>query len=279
LRHRRKIGLVGAAVSDYRWIDELCAHILQAEGHVSVSSLRMDALGEGMIGVLKASGHKTLSLAPEGGSQRLRDLIRKNITEEQILDACDLLVSRGILNLKLYFIIGLPTETMSDLEEMTALVEKIRARVIEAGRETGRLGEIILSVNPFVPKPCTPFQWFGMEDLKSLEKKCGYLRQSFGRLSNLRLKVESLKDAYLQALLSRGDRRLSRFLMRSHELGSWKRGAKDLAFPADDLVYRIIPPEDKLPWDVIDCGSRERLLMERADASEEGGACSGDWRC
>jgi radical SAM superfamily enzyme YgiQ (UPF0313 family) len=262
LQHRSKLGLVGAAVSDYSRIGELSRHILECGGKVSVSSLRIDGLNEEMIEVLKASGHKTISLAPEGGSQRLREMIKKGINSGQILAACDLLISRGILNLKLYFIIGLPTETMTDLEEMVSFVHEIRERVIDAAREKKRLGEVILSINPFIPKPCTPFQWCGMENLKSLEQKVRYLHEAFGRLSNVRVKVESLRDAYLQALLSRGDRRLSLLLFKAHQLGAWKRAAKELAFETDYQVYRDIPPGELLPWDIIDSGGKERLLRE-----------------
>ena len=274
LKHRRKLGLVGAAVSDFRGIGELSRHILECGGKVSVSSLRIDGLDEEMIEVLKASGHKTIALAPEGGSQRLRDLVAKNISEEQILAACDMLIRKDILNLRLYFIIGLPGETMTDLDEMVTLVGRIRQMVIEAAREKGRLGEVILSVNPFVPKPSTPFQWCGMESVKSLEKKARFLQDSFGRLSNVRMKLESLKDAYLQALLSRGDRRLSLFLVKTHELGSWKRAARELGLDTDSLVYRTVTPGEMLPWHIIDSGGESRLLEEYRKAFGEGGNCS-----
>ena len=262
LAERGKIGLVGAAVSDYRGIGELCRHILEHGGKVSVSSLRIDALDEGMIEVLKESGHKTVALAPEGGSQRLRDLINKNIDEEQILAACDRLIGRGMLNLKLYFIIGLPTETDADLEELIFLVTKIRERVIAAARAERRLGEVVLSVNPFVPKPFTPFQWRGMEEVKLLERKGKLLRDAVGRLSNVRLQMESPKDAYLQALLSRGDRRLATFLLMSEELGNWRKGAQGAGIDTDLLVYRDIPLDELLPWDFIAGGDRERLVRE-----------------
>lgn len=270
LERKEKLGLVGAAVSDYRGIGELCRHILEKGGKVSVSSLRIDALDEEMIEVLKASGHKTAALAPEGGSQRLRDLIKKDIDEDDIFAACDRLVGKGILNLKLYFIIGLPTETAADLEEMVSLVQKIRGRVIEAARSNRRLGEVILSVNPFVPKPFTPFQWCGMEELKSLERKARFLQKALGPLSNVRMQMESLKEAYLQALLSRGDRRLSHFLVRAHEVGNWKRAAKELSLDTDLLVYRDIPLDEVLPWDFIESGDRGRLLREYHLAFGEG---------
>ncbi len=262
LAEHRKVGLVGAAVSDYRGIGELCRYILEQGGKVSVSSLRIDGLDDDLINVLKASGHKTVALAPEGGSQRLRDLVKKEINEEQILSACDRLIKNDILNLKLYFIIGLPSETMTDLEEMVTLVMEIRERVIAAARAKGRLGEITLSVNPFVPKPFTPFQWCGMEDVKSLEMKIKYLQQAVGRLANLRMISESPRDAYLQALLSRGDRRLAGLLVRAAELGNWRKGAKEIGLDTDQLVYRDIPLDETLPWDVIDSDNRELLLRE-----------------
>ncbi|WP_298266772.1 radical SAM protein [Geobacter sp.] len=272
LKARHKIGLVGAAVSDYREIGELCRHILEQGGKVSVSSLRIDRLDAEMIEVLKASGHKTVALAPEGGSQRMRDLINKNLTEEQILAACDLLIGHDILNLKLYFIIGLPTETMTDLEELVALVGKIRERVIAAAKKNKRLGEIILSVNPFVPKPFTPFQWCGMEETASLERKLKYLQQAVGKLSNVRLQAESPKDAWLQALLSRGDRRLSAFLLRAAELGSWKRAAREFDPSPDLLVHRDIPLDEPLPWGFIESVDEGRLVREYRRAFAE--ACS-----
>jgi len=119
-----------------------------------------------------------------------------------------------------------------------------------------------LSINPFVPKPFTPFQWCAMEDVKSLEGKIRFLQQAIGSLANLRMISESPRDAYLQALLSRGDRRLAAFLVRAAELGNWRRGAKEIGLDTDRLVYRNIPLDETLPWDVIDSGDREILLRE-----------------
>jgi radical SAM superfamily enzyme YgiQ (UPF0313 family) len=261
-----RLGLVGAAVSDHADLGELCRFIAERGGKVSISSLRIDALDDDLLDILHAGGHKTVALAPEGGSQRLRDLIRKGIDENQILRACDILIGRDILNLKLYFIIGLPTETMADLEEMVGLVEKIRERVITAARKNRRLGSILLSVNPFIPKPFTPFQWCGMETIPSLEKKYAYLRRAVGKLSNVRIQMESLREAFLQALLSRGDRRLATLLVKAGEPGGWKRAARELAIDTDFLVCRTIPLHENLPWDIIDSGDRERLEREYTDA-------------
>jgi len=258
----RKIGLVAAAVSDYAGIGDLCQDILAAGGKFSVSSFRIDHLDSSMIEALKASGQKSVALAPEGGSQRLRDLIRKGIDEEQILAACDMLIGHDILNLKLYFIIGLPTETVEDLEELVQLVTRIRERVVAAARANKRLGEIQLSVNPFIPKPFTPFQWCGMEELKSVEKKWKFLQKALGKLSNVKLQMESPREAYQQALLSRGDRRLAPLMIAADQNGSWKGALRETRFDSDSFVYRNIPLDELLPWGFIEGGDTDRLARE-----------------
>ncbi len=261
LLHRNKIGLVGAAVSDYTQVGRLCRYIVDKGAKVSVSSLRIDRIDSDMLDALITSGHKTISLAPEGGSQRLRDLIRKNLSEEQILNACEMLISRDILNLKLYVIIGLPTEVDDDLEELVRLVEAIRQRVIERARANKRLGEITLSVNPFIPKPFTPFQWCGMESLPSLERKVKFLESRLRPLSNVRLKVESLRGSYLQALLSRGDRRLAPLLVSMSEGANLKKAAKLCGIETDGYVHRTIAEHEFLTWSVI--GTAEIAMLRR----------------
>jgi radical SAM superfamily enzyme YgiQ (UPF0313 family) len=272
LAHRRKIGLVGAAVSDYAGIGRLCRYIVGKGARVSVSSLRIDRIDPDMLEALIASGHKTISLAPEGGSQRMRDLIRKNLTEAQILDACEMLVAHDILNLKLYFIIGLPGETDADLDEMVRLIETIRERVVERSRANKRLGEITVSVNPFIPKPFTPFQWCGMEPLPSLEAKVKLLENRLRRLSNVKLKVESLRESYLQALLSRGDRRLSAMLVEMAEGANLKKAARSCGIDTGWYVGRTIAGDELLPWSVISTADQGMLRREyeRALAGGEG---------
>jgi radical SAM superfamily enzyme YgiQ (UPF0313 family) len=258
----RKIGLVGAAVGDFKGIGELCRDIGAAGGRVTVASLRIDALDEEMVRVLVASGHKTISLAPEGPSQRLRNLVRKGIDTSQILSACERLIEYDILNLKLYFIIGLPTENMADLEEMAELVDEIRRLVTDKGRANRRLGQVTLSVNPFVPKPFTPFQWCGMTPLAELGKRADFLRQALGKMPNVRLQVEGLKDASLQALLARGDRRLAGMLASAGTTGNWRRAARDSGIDVEAAACRSIPLDEVLPWDVICCQDRQRLESE-----------------
>lgn len=271
LMHRGKIGLVGAAVSDYRDIGRLCRSIVERGAKVSVSSLRIDRLDPDMVDALVACGHKTISLAPEGGSQRLRDLIRKNLTESQILDACDMLISRDILNLKLYVIIGLPTETDTDMAELLRLVMVIRERVVARARANGRLGGITISVNPFIPKPFTPFQWCGMEPLPSLERKVKLLENGLRGVANVHLKVENLKGCYLQALLSRGDRRCAALLADMAAGANLKKAARNRGIDTDTRVYRTIPLDEPLPWGVLECADTELLRAEYGRAFSGGG--------
>ena len=261
LLHKSKIGLVGAAVSDHRDIGHVCTTILRKGGTVSVSSLRMDSIDPDMLNALVTSGHKTISIAPEGGSQRLRDLIRKNLTEAQILEACDMLIGRNILNLKLYVIIGLPTESEKDLQELVQLVSVIRERMGNRAKINRRLGDLTVSVNPFIPKPFTPFQWCGMESLQTLERKVKLLESSFRKMPNVHLKVESLKGCFLQALLSRGDRRCSSLLVEMTNGTSLKRAAKICGLNAEEEAYKTIPRGKLLPWGILE--SADMLMLQR----------------
>lgn len=263
LCQRSKVGLVGAAVSDYPQIEELNQEILQRGGKISVASLRIDALTAAEVAALKASGHRTVALAPEAGSQRMRDLINKNLDTEQILQAVQLLAAGDIPNLKLYFLIGLPGETEADLAEMLELVNQIRQVWLEEGRRRGRLGTITLSVNPFIPKPFTPFQWAGMEPEKTLNAKLQGLRKAIARLGNTELICESLRSAQLQALLSRGDRRIARLLPELAAGQNLKAACRSLGLDPDFFITRERGPEELFPWEILDSGvARDYLWRE-----------------
>lgn len=270
LCRRRKTGLVGAAVADHTQIAPLQQGILERGGQVSVSSLRLDALSREEVASLKQSGHKTVAIAPEAGSQRLRDLINKGIDEEQILAAVQLLADGGILNLKLYFLIGLPTETQTDLQELLALTEKIRLIWRQAGRARGRLGTVTLSVNPFIPKPFTPLQWAGMEAEKSLKKKLRSLRSAIARLPNTELISESIRSAVLQTFLSRGDRRIAALLPELAAGGNLKQLCKKAALDLDFYVTRQRQEDELFPWELIDQGVRREYLWLEYQRAQQG---------
>src|SRR5512143_2900717 len=217
-----RIGLVGAAISDYPEIGELCAAI---EGGVSVSSLRADSVSEALISRLSKSGHKTISIAPEAGSERLRKVINKGVTEADILRAADMVFGRGIPNLKLYFLIGLPTETQEDVDGIIALAGKVHEVQLKHARPQGRIGRTTLSVNSFVPKPFTPFQWEPMEAVEALNKKLRSLEKAVRKMGNMNIIHDLPKWEHVQALLSRGDRRVGRLILPAHDTGGARKGA------------------------------------------------------
>lgn len=262
LRHRSTIGLVGAAVSDHRQIEELCRFIVEQGGSPSLSSLRVDRLTPGLLELLVTSGHKTISLAPEGGSQRMRDMIRKNLTAEQIIAAADLVAQAGILNLKLYFIIGLPGENDQDLQELIDLTAAIQQTVVEQARAHKRLGEITLSVNPFIPKPFTPLQWAGMCPLAELKRKVALLEKGLRPIPNVRLKVEELQGCVLQALLSRGGRDLTPLILQMAGGLNLRKAAKACRIDPEQLVTTTLALDAELPWEVIQATERARLEDE-----------------
>ncbi len=263
-----KIGLVGAAISDYPDIGDLCASI---QGSVSVSSLRADSVSETLIDRLAKSGHKTIAIAPEAGSERLRKVINKGVTEADILRAVDLIYGRGIPNLKLYFIIGLPTETQEDMGAIIALAEQVREVQLKHARPLGRIGRITLSVNSFVPKPFTPFQWEPMETVESLKKKIRFLEKAVQKIGNMNMIHDLPKWEYVQALLSRGDRRVGRLLVAAQENGGdWKKATKETGMDTDFYVHRRRNFDEALAWDFIDIGVRKEYLKnEFARALEE----------
>jgi radical SAM superfamily enzyme YgiQ (UPF0313 family) len=262
LCQREKVGLVGAAISDYSRIGELEGEILARGGKVSVASLRIDSLTLTEVEALRESGHRTVALAPEAGSQRMRNRINKNLTEEEILRAVRLLAENGIPNLKLYFLIGLPGEGEEDIAEMLALTGRIRDIWVEEGRKLGRLGTITLSVNPFIPKPSTPLQWAPMEGAKSLESKMKLLRSAVARLPNTEVIFESPRAATLQAFLSRGDRRTAQSLPHLAAGSNLKAACRAAGLDADFYVTRERGEEEVFPWEILDSGVNRKYLWQ-----------------
>jgi len=268
----RRIGLVGACVSDYPWLADLLKVVEDNGMELSISSLRADSLSEGLVAALARGGHRTLTMAPEAGTERLRRVIRKSISDDQLMTACDLIRAHGIPNLKTYFMIGQPTETIEDVEAIPGLAARMleRLRILDpTGRPFGRL---TLSVSSFVPKPWTPFQWAPFDGAESLQSKLEIIKRGVRRFSNVRVLHENPREAALQALLARGDRRVGDFLelAASHE-GDWRRALRE--WDGDFAFYttRRRSPEERLPWDHFDVGVKKAGLLrewERAGADE-----------
>jgi len=258
-----RIGLVGAAVSDLPGMGELCNIYKDEDIRISFSSLRAEGLSPELLSALRQSKVKTATIAPDAGSERMRKVINKGITEEAILTAADALVANGIPNLKLYFMIGLPTETMDDVEAIIRLCKKIKHRFLKSSRSQKRIGEITVSLNCFVPKPFTPFQWVAMDEVGSLKKKIQKVKNVLKKVPNIRIHADIPRWAYLQALFSRGDRRVADILQLAHtHKGNWAQTLKATSVNPDFYVLRDREVAEQLPWDFIDQGVKKSFLQQ-----------------
>ena len=247
-----KVGLVSSATGDYRDLALVAQGLVDLGVAIGISSLRMDRMPEVLIDCMVRSGVRSCTVAPEAGSERLRQLIRKEMTEDVILAGVDMLLAKGMRDLKLYSMLGLPTETDEDLQELLALVDNIWERMKKYGRARGALGTLTLSVNPFVPKPATPLQWCAMATPRVIKAKLHTLRQAIRHESHIRLKHENLKHDYLEAILARGDRRLRDFLLATHrQRGDWPRAARQLGFDIEAFVCTDLSQQAGLPWDFL----------------------------
>ncbi len=266
-----EIGLVGAAVSDLPDINKLCAQALEKDTRISFSSLRADALSPELLSILRQNKVKTATIAPDAGSERMRKVINKGITEEDVLNAAENLVAGGIPNLKLYFMIGLPTETMDDVEAIVLLCKQIKHRFLKSSRIRKRIGEITVSLNSFIPKPFTPFQWIPMDEVRSLKKKIKKIKDGLKRVANVRVHSDIPRWAYIQALLSSGDRKVAQILLLANQnRGNWPKTLKASPVNPDFYVHRERSLNELLPWDFIDNGINKSFLKQEYKRALQG---------
>jgi radical SAM superfamily enzyme YgiQ (UPF0313 family) len=271
-----RLGLVGACVSDYPWLGDLLKVVESSGLELSISSLRADSLTPELVGALARGGHRTVTVAPEAGTERLRQVIRKAISDEQLYTACDLVRRHGIPNLKCYFMIGQPTETLQDVEAIPDLARRLLDRLRVPDPQGRPFGRLTLSISSFVPKPWTPFQWAPFDAVEALASKLHVIKRGVRRFPNVRVLHENPREAALQALLARADRRVGDFLERAARLdGDWRRALREWTGDPDFYTTRERRLDERLPWDHFDVGPRkaglirewERALAE-ADALE-----------
>ena len=263
-----KIGLVSTAVCDHPEISEILQGLRAMDYRISVSSLRLDQISDELLDVLVQSRDQQIAVAPETGSDRLRKVINKNLTNDEIVDICGAVFDRGMLTLKLYLMAGLPTETDEDLEEMVALVERIKDRMLEAGKRFGRVGKIIPALNGFVPKPNTPFQWEPICEEKELKRRLKWLSKALARIPNVEVRIMSARIAHEQALFSLGDRSTARVIEAMTRLnGDLNAALRETGINAAFHTGRVRPYTEVLPWEIVDAGlSREFMEKEHARA-------------
>jgi len=276
-----KVGLVSSAILDHPDINEICRYGTRKGLKLSFSSLRADKLDDDIIGILAQSHVKTATIAPEAGSQRMRNIINKKLNREQILAATKALVDKGIINLRLYFMIGLPFETDADVQAIVDLTLQIKSVFLEASRKKKKIGTITLSINPFIPKPATPFQWSAMTGEKELKQRVNIIRQGLKKIGNLVLNFESMRQARAHALLSLGDQKASDLIELALAHG-WTRTMKMEADYCKRVVYREKPLSSNndgpspLPWDILAHKVADTFLLKefyRAKKEKNSASC------
>ena len=255
------VGLVGPSVTDHPEILPLAQKIVEDGKKLSFSSLRMETLTDELVDLIQKSGQKTLTVAVDGPSERMRRVINKQATDDFIVEKCQFLTEKGILHLKIYSIVGLPGETEEDIDHFIALVERVMKTYVATCSKRGNIGQVTIGLSPLIPKPGTPFQWHPMESVQSLKKKFMKVRKALGRLPHIKLSFGSPNEAYLQTYLSRGDRRVLSFfktyLANGHDA---KKALVESSPSADSFVYRQYEKNDFLPWDIVDHGYKNDFL-------------------
>lgn len=265
-----RVGLLGMEMADSESLEKISNYLKESGCALSFSSLRADRLNAPLIELLAASELKSVAIAPDGASERLRRVINKGLDEADLLKAAETLVSAGIFKLKLYLMIGLPTETDADLMEAITLVGKIKECIDPIGKERGRLTEIMISVNCFAPKPWTPFQYhpfgtsFPLTDeeegnakaaVAELKRRQKILRTGLSPLANVHLQFDKPDNVLFQAVLARGDRRLARVLDTLAVTGcSWKQAMKHHHLTPEEYAVCSYTEKSWFPWYVIDHG-------------------------
>jgi len=263
-----KVGLIGLEFADEETVETLAEALLARDCLLTFSSLRADRLTPSFVRLL--SRQRTATIAPEAGTERLRLVINKGLEEEDVLRATRLLAEAGIHVLKLYFMVGLPTETEEDLEGLVHLVKKIKHVLDQTTRPKGYVVEVRLSVASFVPKPHTPFQWVPFAGVETLKKRLSWLKKKVRKIPNTRFTTDLPKWAYLQALLARGDRRLAPLLLALAEGKGLRQALVTLPLNPDFLTLRERERDEKFPWEVVDLGVRKEFLWQEWEAALSG---------
>jgi len=265
-RYSSHAGLVSIALCDHPEIEEILTRLVEMGYSISPASLRLDDLTPTILNLLRRSGERTITIAPEVGSDRLRRVINKTITNEEIFAAADMIFESGFENLKLYFMIGLPTETDDDLVAIRDMTKQLHETMLRHQRGRGHIGRIVGSVNPLVPKPGTAYQWLPMEDDGSIGRKIRRMKSLMAGMDNVYFNIKSERHSFYQALLSLGDRRVAAAIEAAERNGgNWRAAVAETGVDADFYVFRDRSADSVLPWDIIDGGLKDQFFRSEFD--------------
>jgi radical SAM superfamily enzyme YgiQ (UPF0313 family) len=264
--YSNRAGLVSIALCDHPEIESILTELVEMGYAISPASLRLDDLTPTILNLLRRSGERTITIAPETGSDRLRRVINKTITNEEILNAADMIFAAGFENLKLYYMIGLPTETDEDLTAIRDLTLQLRDIMLTHARPRGHVGRIVGSVNPLVPKPGTAYQWMPMTDDRTIDRTIRRMRGLMAGIDNVFVNIKSERHSFYQALLSLGDRRVAPAIEAAERNGAnWRAAVAESGVDADFFVFRDRSADSMLPWDIIDGGMKDAFFRSEFD--------------
>jgi radical SAM superfamily enzyme YgiQ (UPF0313 family) len=253
---RKRVGLISAATSDHPQLEQLLSRMLEAGAEVSLSSLRIDRISPFLVEALVRSGTKTITLAPEAGSQRMRDVINKRLTHEQIVQAAVLAGKGGIPKAKLYFIVGLPGETQDDVRELAAL----SAEILGSMREHNRGARVAVNLSPHVPKAQTAFQWEPMASVETSDERIKLVQRALGPLG-IDVRFEAPASQRVQAILARGDRRLTPVLLETQRLQHFEANLRRRGLDPE-FYLGAMDPNGIMPWSLVSTGVPEWYLKQ-----------------
>jgi len=255
----RKVALIGAGLSDYSKLEEVCEMIISHNLEVSISSLRVESITESLANLLVKGGQRTITIAPEAGTFCLRESVNKRVSDEAIINAARTAFQAGFRNIKLYFIIGLPRESHEDIEAIADLTKKI------ADQGFG-LKSVRLAVNPFVPKPHTPFQWEPYAAIEYLRRCMKLIRRRLAMDYRIEIEGTDPRNSQIQALLSLGNKEVGRAVeivaRLGNGLGAWRRALNTTKLNLKSYIYQRRSLDARLPWDIIDVGLNSRRLIQ-----------------
>lgn len=280
-----EMSLLSLSTSDYSEIEPLVTELMSAcgarEAGLSLPSLRLDSFSFKILQEIQQYRKTGLTFAPEAGTQRLRNIINKSITDEHINIAAERVIKLGYNNIKLYFMIGLPGETDEDLDGIVEIASRIVKIARENGANMGRFN-VTASVSNFVPKAQTPFQWAAQDTPEEFDRKHKYLMERFRKVKCANLQYHGTETSFLEAVFARGDRRISAALVRAFMLGcrfdgwsehfdysKWLQAFADTGVVPEFYTQRVRGRDEYLPWDIIDCGVTKKYMLSELDKAME----------
>ena len=255
-----RIGLVGASISDHPQIDEIATGLVEKGFRISCASLRAETVRPPLLDALAESEQGTITIAPEVATENLQRVVNKAIPRERLYHVFEEALKREILNLRLYFLIGVPYETAADVEAIADMAREMRSILLPYAKKTGRMGRISFTISPMVPKPHTPFQWVEMEDQKTIARKLNFLKREINSIGGLKVSSASARLAYQEGVFARGDRRLGKVILDLARGMPWKQTFKKHRLDPDFYALRPRSLTEVHPWDHLDLNVKPEYL-------------------